>query len=487
MQHENTRNGDGASDGTRNETWDALVDVLVVGSGFAGLAAAIEARAAGCSVLVIEKMLGYGGNSTICDGGLAAPDTDMQRKRGIQDTPEQMAADMLGAGLGLNQPALVRIVAENAKDAFEWTRDTLKVRYMDRVDRFGGHTVDRCYTTHNRSGSAIVRGLLDKAREMGVVLQNRTLLERLVRSPEGRVRGVELLRGYRFPDKGSGMRKRIGVRRAVVLAAGGFAGDVPFRSAQDPRLDASVDATTKRSATAEALREVLRIGALPAHLSWIQLAPWACPDEKGYGIGPEFACYIALPQGIVVSPRTGRRIVNELGDRRVRAEAIFREGVPCIALADQDGVLRSGYSVERSLKKGIVRAFDSLDELARHHRIPADSLAETVNRFNAMLLAGEDEDFGKPIREASGPLETPPFYAIRLWPKVHYTMGGALINEQAQILDLHGKPIPGLYAAGEFAAGVQGACRLGSCSITDCLVFGRIAGRQAASEPIAMA
>ncbi|MFO7785816.1 MAG: flavocytochrome c [Thermodesulfobacteriota bacterium] len=460
--------------------WDETWDVMVVGSGFAGLTAAIEAAAAGASVLVIEKMLGYGGNSTICDGGLAAPDTDMQRERGIQDSPERMAADMMAAGLGLNQPELVRIVAENAKDVFEWTRNVLEVRYMDRVDRFGGHSVDRCYTTHNKSGSAIVRGLLNKARELGVALRNRTLMEHLITDAQGRVRGIEIRKGYRFPDKGSGIIRRIGVRRAVVLAAGGFAGDIPFRSAQDPRLDTSVDATSKRSATAEALREALRIGALPAHLSWIQLAPWACPDEKGYGIGPDFACYIALPYGIIVSPRTGRRIVNELGDRRVRAEAIFREGVPCIGLAEHEGVVRSGYSVDRCLKKGIVLAFDTLAGLAGHYGMPAETLLDTVERFNAQVRAGEDGDFGKPIRENAGPLETPPFYAIRLWPKVHYTMGGTLINKQAQVLDLHRIPIPGLYAAGEFAGGVQGACRLGSCSITDCLVFGRIAGRRAA-------
>lgn len=479
MSHDTGRKGPEANGGIPEET----CDVLVVGSGFAGLAAAIEAKAAGRSVLVIEKMLGYGGNSAICDGGLAAPGTDMQRERGIQDSPQQMAADMIAAGLGLNQPGLVRTVADNAAGVFQWTMETLGVRYLDRVDRFGGHAVDRCYTTHNRSGSAIVQGLLDKARELGVAMRNRTRLERLLTDAEGRVQGAEIRSGYRHPDEGTGTLKRVGVRRAVVLAAGGFACDVPFRSAQDPRLDASVDATTKPSSTGESLREALRLGALPVHLSWIQLAPWACPDEKGYGIGPDFACYIALPQGILVSPGTGKRIVNELGDRRVRAEAIFRVGAPCIALTDKEGVARSGYGVDRCLKKGIVRAFDTLTALAEHYRIPAGPLADTVEAFNAQVRAGEDTDFGKPIRDRAATLETPPFYAIRLWPKVHYTMGGPLINERAQVLDLFRAPIPGLYAAGEFTGGVHGACRLGSCSITECLVFGRIAGGEAAAEP----
>lgn len=96
--------------------------------------------------------------------------------------------------------------------------------------------------------------------------------------------------------------------------------------------------------------------------------PW---DEKGYGIGPDFACYIALPHGILVNPRTGDRFVNELGDRRVRADAIFQVGVPCIALTDSDGVTRSGYSFERCLKKGIVKAFDTIASLAACYGMPA--------------------------------------------------------------------------------------------------------------------
>ena len=465
--------------------WDDSCDVLIVGSGFAGLAAAIEAKSAGSSVIVIEKMPGFGGNSVISEGVIAAPDTYLQRESGIQDSADQMYADMMTAGLGLNHPVLVKTVTENAADAFHWSIEFLNVKYKSRIDQFGGHSVARCYTTHNRSGSAIVRQLLKRARGLGVEIRTRNCMLRLFIDSEGHVRGVEVREGYSFPDANSGSPKRIGVKQAVVLATGGFANDIPFRSAQDPRLDDAVDATTKYSTSGEALKEAIRKGALPVHLSWIQLAPWACPDEKGYGIGPDFACYIALPHGILVNPRTGNRFVNELGDRRVRADAIFQVGVPCIALTDSDGVTRSGYSFERCLKKGIVKAFDTIDSLAACYGIPARPLAETIERFNANIMAGKDVDFGKPILENTGTLKTPPYYAIRLWPKVHYTMGGVLINERAQVLDLSKTPIGGLYAAGEVTGGIHGACRLGCCSITDCLVFGRIAGRNAAAEPLA--
>jgi flavocytochrome c len=462
--------------------WEESCDVLVVGSGFAGLAAAIEAKRDGCAVTVIEKMPGFGGNSTISDGGIAAPDTWLQRERGIRDSADQMYTDMMAAGMGLNQPKLVKTVADNAADTFLWTVRTLGVKYKDRVDQFGGHSVARCYTTHNRSGSAIVRQLLHKARDTGVRIRTRSYLKEFIFRKNGSIQGVKIHTGYVFPDANSGTPMHMKVNRAVVLATGGFANDLSLRTAQDPRLDETVDTTTKYSSTGDSLREAMRIGALPVHLSWIQLAPWACPDEKGYGIGPDFACYIALPHGILVSPKTGQRIVNELGDRRVRADAIFKVGVPCIALTDTKGVDRSGYSVNRCVKKGIVRSFDTIVDLAHHYGVPTHTLIETVARFNAHARAGMDPDFGKPLHDKANTLDTPPFFAIRLWPKVHYTMGGVLINERAQVLNLSKEPIKGLYAAGEFTGGIHGACRLGSCSITECLVFGRIAGHNAAAE-----
>ena len=460
--------------------WDAATDVAVVGTGFAGLAAAIEARSAGCRVTVLEKMRGYGGNSFISDGVIAAPGTALQRAAGIEDSPERMAQDMMRAGLGLNHPELVRTVARGAEAAFRWTAETMGVRYQDRVDQFGGHSVPRCYTPLRRSGSAIIAPMLAKARELGVEIQNRTRLEGLICDDGGGIRGISVRRGYRYPEAASGTVASLRTRRAVILAAGGFAGDVGFRSAQDPRLTEAIGSTCKAASTAEVLKAALLLGAMAVHLSWIQLGPWACPDEKMYGVGPDFASYIAYPYGILVDPETGCRMVNEMGDRKVRADAILATGHPCIAITDSRGLAGSGHGIDHCLKRGVVRGFDRLEDLAGHYgMVPAD-LAETVSRFNEQLGNGRDDDFGKPILAGAGPIAHPPFYAMRAWPKVHHTMGGVRIDTDARVLDMDGRPMAGLYAAGEVAGGVHGACRLGSCAIPDCLVFGRIAGRNAA-------
>jgi succinate dehydrogenase/fumarate reductase flavoprotein subunit len=132
------------------------------------------------------------------------------------------------------------------------------------------------------------------------------------------------------------------------------------------------------------------------------------------------------------------------------------------------------------LKKGVIKKFDNLEELAASYGIPPDELEATVLKFNDFVEKGIDEQFEKPILPDAAPLAQAPYYAIRLWPKVHFTMGGVQIDVEARVINLDGEPISGLYAAGEVTGGVHGACRLGSCAITECLVFGRIAGRNAA-------
>ncbi len=369
-------------DKTPPQTWDEEVDIIIVGSGFAGLAAAIEAKQAGSSVMILEKMRGYGGNSTISDGVVAAANTSMQADSNITDSAQLMYEDMLKAGLGLNQPELVRVLSEKSNETFQWTIHSLGVKYLNRVDQFGGHSVRRCYTTHNRSGSAIIRQLLLKIRDLGMKVRTKAFLQTIILDSNERICGVLVRDGYEYPKANSGTVKTIKARKAVVLATGGFANDIELRTSQDPRLTRDIGSTNKYSTTGEALREALRIGAMPVHLSWIQLGPWASPDEKGYGVGPEFASYIAFPYGIVVNPKTGRRFVNELADRKTRADAILNIGQPCIGIAGEEGIKASGHPIAHCLRKGVVKKFDQVHEIADFYQIPLDSLKNTIEQFN---------------------------------------------------------------------------------------------------------
>ena len=468
-------------DKTLPQKWDEEADIIIVGSGFAGLAAAIEAKEAGSSVIILEKMKGYGGNSTISDGVIAAAGTQRQVDSEIEDSPQLMYADMLQAGHGLNQPELVQVLSEKSNETFQWTIDFLGVDYMNRLEQFGGHSVPRCYTTHNHSGSAIIKQMLRKINDKGMKIRTKVFLQTILLDSEQRVCGVLVREGYEYPDVSTGIEKYIKARKAVILATGGFANDIKLRISQDPRLTDEIGSTNKFSTTGEALREALRIGAMPVHLSRIQLGPWASPDEKNFGIGPAFSSYIAFPYGIMVNPETGNRFVNELADRKVRSDAILQAGQPCIGIADQGGIKASGRHIEHCIRKGVVKQFKRIHEIADYFQIPIHPFKHTIERFNDSVGKGFDKDFNKPILPNARPLRYPPFFCIRLWPKVHHTMGGVLINSNAQVLNLSLQSIKGFYAAGEVTGGVHGACRLGSCAIIDCLVFGRIAGEHAAA------
>lgn len=459
--------------------WDENTDVVVIGSGLAGLAAAIEARLAGARVVVLEKMNITGGNTRLSDGALSAPGNFLQKEHGVEDSPQLFIEDLMRAGLGQNHPGLVRTFAENACPAIDWTRE-LGVRYRPRLDRFGGHSAARGITTQSHSGVEIIKAQTARLRSLDVEIRTRCLLKNLVTDENNAVIGVQIQQGYRFPDENSGNPRTIRAERGVVLATGGFAGDTRFRSLFQPRLDKSFTTTNHRGATAEALVAALKIQALPVHLSHIQLAPWGCPDEKGFGRGARFASYSVFTEGILIDPKTGLRIVNEWADRRERSNAMIQAGHACLGIVDAVGAEKDRESLESGLRTGKIRAFDNIPGLARGFSTPPDALEKTIHDYNRLIQQGRRDEFGKPLTTSTAKIASPPFYAIRLWPKVHYTPGGVGINEKAQVLDLQGAPIPGLYAAGEVCGGVHGASRLGGCALTECLVFGRIAGQQAA-------
>jgi len=463
--------------------WDTTVDVLVVGSGFAGLAAALEARAAGADALVIDKMSVYGGNSIINGGDFAAAGTDMQKAEGIQDSAELMFQDMMKAGGHINHPKLARIVAENSRDALLWSMNFVGAKFA-RVNFHGGHSVKRAHQCDNLSGSGLVNPMLAKCRETGVKLESRTKLVRLIQDANGRVVGAEVRRGYRFPDEKTGTTAFIKARRGVVLGSGGFSQNVAFRMMQDPRLDERFTSTNHPGATGEASLEACKIGALDVQMDWIQLGPWTSPDEKGFGFAPQFVERV-VGYGLMVDPATGKRFFKETGNRKERADAIIALGHPAVILADSPTTLAqvAPAQMNGALNNGSLKKFDTLEALAKAYDMPVSAFVEQVQRWNSFVEKKKDDELGCMIFKDARPQVNGPFYACRLWPRVHHTMGGLAINEKAQVISFDLKPIPGLFAAGEAVGGVHGAVRLGSCAMAECVVFGRIAGKTVAGDP----
>lgn len=461
--------------------WDEETDVLVVGTGFAGLAAAIEACEAGSAVAIIDKMPVYGGNSALNGGDMAAVGTPLQKEAGIEDSYELMESDMQKTGKYYNHMDRVKTVVENSAAAVEWC-ESLGVEFT-KLNFHGGHSVPRTNTTANATGSDIIKAQVEKLESLGVEPMLSTKLERLIEDENGRIVGAEIRKKYQVGKEDSGSLAYFKATKAVVLASGGFSNDVPMRQIHEPRLTDALASTNHEGATGEALREALKHKAMDVHMCWIQLGPWTSPDEAGFGFCPQF-CERLVGWGLMVDPATGKRFVKETGDRKERADKMLELGHVTLIMGDSKAAEAqvAPRIMEGGMKNGVIMEFQTLDEIADEFSMPRDVFAAEVARWNGFVATGKDDDFGSRILEGAAPLETPPFYVAKLWPKVHHTMGGLVTDLQARVLDQDGNPIAGLYAAGEVTGGTHGAVRLGSCAITDCVVFGRIAGQQAARE-----
>lgn len=471
-----------AAAGVMPKKWDETFDVVVIGSGFAGLAAAIEAKNAGASAVVIEKMMVHGGNSIINGGDFCAPDTKLQREAGVKDSPELMYNDMMKAGAYLNHPELAKTVAYGAKDALEWCESYCGAKFT-RLNFHGGHSVKRANQTVTASGSEVVNKELAKAKLLGVVVQLRTKMERLVIDKNGRVVGVEVKKGFKFPDEKSGKTAFIKAKKAVILTSGGFSNDITLRQIEDPRLTDKFQSTNQPGATGEALLAACMAGAMDVQMDWIQLGPWTSPDEKGFGYVPLF-CERLVGYGPMIDPAKGKRFFKETGNRKERADAIILIGHPVTIMGDSYAVNKQVFprALEKALESGAVKKFDTLEDVAKAYNIPVSAFLDEIKKWNAFVEKKKDADFECMIFPDAKPTAVPPYYVARLWPKVHHTMGGLVIDKNAQVFGFDLKPVKGLYAAGEVTGGVHGAVRLGGVAMADCIVFGRIAGKNAAKE-----
>lgn len=478
--------------------FDRTVDVLVIGSGFAGAAAALAAAEAGAEVEIVEKMAFAGGNSALSGGMMAVPGSSVQKKQGIEDSPEKLAADMLRIGQGLGDIELVLALCNDAADTFEWTRRH-GVVWNETLTGKGGHSAKRCMVTKEGTGQGILKPFYAELAQKGVRVRTKTFVSRILRDDpdptdpySGAVTGVELREGYVFGKPDSGELVRVGVRRGIVLAYGGFAADKAYRRRLDPKLSDDLKTTNQPGATSEMWREASRIGAQIIQADWIQCLPTCSPREEGMGLATHFADIAGALYGCWVSTLTGARFASEFADRKVLTDAIIgvmAKGGLALAVADANGVaemekVRPGL-LKKVIEAGVVTEHASPEALAKAYGMDPAAFEAGLRDYNALVRAGKDTAFGRPLEKAAKELalDRGPWYASVMSPKIHHCMGGVTVNAATEVLDVvTDRPIPGLYAAGECTGGIHGAVRIGACAVMDCLVNGRKAGAAAAAR-----
>ncbi|MBI9105711.1 MAG: flavocytochrome c [Spirochaetales bacterium] len=473
--------------------WDMSFDIVVVGGGFAGLAATHAAADNGAKTLLIDKMPFVGGNSQI-NGGVYASYTskiasDLQQKLDlVPDTAEKHIEDTIKGGDYMSDVALVKNFVYGAPFYLNLLLDNgLKVR--ESLTRPGGHYGYRTYTTINGVGGDIVKVQKKLVEKSGATVMTSTKMIEIYRDAKsGRVVGIKT-------ETEDGI-KNIEAKKGLILATGGFAGNVAMRSQYVPALTEDLPTTNHVGATGEGISMAQEIGANTIHMGYIQLYPFANPNNgrlDPYAVIP----FSGPSAGIVYVDAHGKRYVNEGERRDVCSKAAQDTGsFPTFSIMGEDIVRKGGFITEAQLESGMKadRIFkaDTLEALTaeinkRTYKdikinISASDLMETIRIHNGYVKAGADPDFGKVIdKGVMMSIEKGPFYAIPQWPSVHHTMGGLTITPKTEVKDIWGKVIPGFYAAGEAVGGIHGTNRLGSNAVVDCVSHGYIAGQFAST------
>ena len=454
---------------------DKTYDVVVLGAGGAGLSAAIEAQAAGANVVVIEKMPYVGGNTILSYAELACPNNWLQEEQGIEDSPELMAKEMWEGGGKVAKKEMVDIVVNNATAAAEWLRDEIGVKYQDYLVQEGGHSVPRAVEPIEL-GPGMINPLKDYAESHGVEIMLNTKAEELIQDETGKVVGVQVSQGDQTAT--------ISANNSVVLATGGFGANVEMREHYNTRwetLDASVKTTNSPAIVGDGIVMAEKIGAHLINMEHIQLYPFNNPiTGVFYGIeAPSWSS-----EGLIYVNKDGKRFVNEVAMRDVRAEGILAQGGLVYAIYNQEVAdrlnLEEKFADEyaRCLEDGVFFKADTLEEVADHYGINTENLVETMAKYNEGIENNNDE-FGRTTSMVT--MKEGPWFILEGVVSVHHTMGGVEINENAEVLDVEGNVMPGLFAAGEVTGSIHGNNRVGTCAIADITVFGRIAGRNAAA------
>ena len=341
-------------------------EVVVIGAGGAGLSAAIEAKAAGADVIVLEKMPLAGGNTLISGAEYAAPNNWLQKQEGIEDSTELFVQDMLKGGDYANEEALVRVVAENALEGAEWLRDEVGVTWEDELMFFGGHSVKRSLIPLGASGKEIITKQVAKAESMDIPILYNTKATKLITDESGAVIGVEA--------ESDEANYTFNTTKGVIIASGGFGSNLEMRMKYNPEIDENILSTNTVGSTGDGIIMAEDIGASLVGMEHIQTYPICDPltgtllyfdDARLYG-------------HTVIVNKEGKRFVEELGRRDEMSMAIKAQtGHVCYELVDQNGYDLS--KLEENHKSEIEYLYNN-DLLVK-----ADTLEEAAAFLKLML------------------------------------------------------------------------------------------------------
>ena len=498
-----------AASGEKAEDSTVEADVVIVGAGGAGMTAAITAANEGKSVVIVESQAMVGGNSVRATGGMNAAKTVYQDENtfeqaagvektlasaaekyadnetitalaatvaeqwaayqanptGYFDSVELMELDTMIGGKGINDPALVETLCEGTADAIDWLDENGIT--LHNVSSFGGASVKRIHRPVGDDGKVVSVGsymiprLQQACEKAGVQILLSTTAEEIL-TDGGKAVGIKAIGA-------TGETVTVNAK-AVILASGGFGANLDMVVEYKPELKGFMT-TNAPGILGQGIAMAQAIGADTVDMDQIQIHPTVQYDSAALiteGLRGD---------GAILVNAEGKRFIDEVGTRDVvsAAEVAQTGGYSWLVvdqkMADASSVIQ-GY-----IKKGYTVEGKTYEELAEAMGVDSAAFAETMANWNQCVADKTDAEFGR--TSFANPLDTAPYYAIKVTAGVHHTMGGLKIDTNTEVLDADGNAIPGLFAAGEITGGVHGANRLGGNAVADFTVFGRIAGKAA--------
>ena len=500
---------------TKAKDIEETVDVVVVGAGGAGMTAAITATDAGKKVIVVESQPIAGGNSVRSTGGMNAAKTPYQDKnefkeaagvektlataaekfadnetitalaatvksqwdtyqanpQGYFDSVELMELDTLIGGKGKNNPELVKALAENSAAAIEWLASI--GADVKNVGAFGGASVKRIHRPVNADGKVTAVGayivpILEKnLQDRNVQFLFDTTANEIIMK-DGKAVGIKAT--------GKDGNKVTINAKSVVIATGGFGANAEMVEKYKPELKGFAT-TNAEGAQGQGIDMATAAGAATVDMNQIQIHPTVHIEEDG---NAHLITEGLRGDGAILVNAEGKRFYDEVSTRDKVSAAIIEQTDKSAWLVVDQAMVDKSAVIAGYIKSGYTVTGATYEELAKAMGVDETTFVSTMNTWNQAVEAKSDAEFNR--TSFANPLTAAPYYAIKITPAVHHTMGGIVINPKAEVLNEKGEAISGLFAAGEVTGGVHGANRLGGNAVADFTVFGRIAGQSAADN-----
>ena len=467
--------------------------VIVIGGGLAGFTAANTVLENGGRVVVLDKMAFCGGNSTKATSGINGSETVTQKQQNISDTNELFFQDTMRGGA--KKPEIVKVLTYESGPAVDWLVQKFDLD-LSLIAQLGGHSAKRTHRGKERfPGMTITYALMQMCERIHEKnpdlcrIVNKACANKLITDKDGRVIGVEY-------EKGGQTFRELG---PVIICSGGFGADFSNNSLlakHRPDL-MHLPTTNGEHCTGDGIKMGEAAGGKSIDLEWVQVHPTGLvkPDDAEAKLKFLAAEALRGEGGILINAK-GERFCNELGRRDYVSGEMWKSFAPFRLVLNSKASTAIHWHCEHYKGRGIMKKFESGEELAKEMGVPSAKIAETFAKYTetAKKVAAEPDQgpydayptgkthdaFGKKFFNNPEFAMNDVYHVAIVTPVIHYCMGGLEIDTDSRVVGENNKPIPGLYAAGEVAGGVHGNNRLGGNSLLDCVVFGRVSGKHCA-------